>query len=178
MDASSPARGQRPGARAVCGGTRGWVSVGTRQVLCPDTWVRQAAGTGALSRGSAKRGAEYSSPKAGRLETDTPGLWRKSFLLLPPLPRTLVPSAPWGDLRPPHFTPLIHLPEGKMEAPGGVGSHHASGRRTSLTHPDAPTPRSRPELCHVTTPGTTGTGNKVYFLFRCCALGLAHCCPK
>lgn len=92
VDAGSPARGGRPGARAGRGSGRGWVSAGTRRVPCLPRGVRQAAGSGALSRGSAK-GVRTSLSQSGKVVAGRrPGPWPPSLLL----------SAP----RPPEATPL------------------------------------------------------------------------
>lgn len=108
VDAGSPARGGRPGVRAGRGSGRGWVSAGTRRVPCLPRGVRQAAGSGALSRGSAK-GVRTSLSQSGKVVAGRrPGRG--------PPPSC---SPPLGPPRPPHCTPLVHLPESKMEAPGG-----------------------------------------------------------
>lgn len=107
VDAGSPARGGRPGARAGRGSGRGWVSAGTRRVPCLPRGVLQAAGSGALSRGSAK-GVRTSLSQSGKVAGRRPGRG--------PPPSC---SPPLSPPRPPHCTPLVHLPESKMEAPGG-----------------------------------------------------------
>lgn len=152
VDAGSPARGGRPGARAGRGSGRGWVSAGTRRVPCLPRGVRQAAGSGALSRGSAK-GVRTSLSQSGKVVAGRrPGPWPTSFLL----------SAP----RPPRGHPTVHLLFTFQKVRWRhqeVGRRHASGKQTSVPHPNPPVPGLWPGSCHVTAPGTTGPGNEVSF---------------
>lgn len=99
-----------------------------------------------------QRGADESLPKREGRCGQTP----RAVAHLPP---ALCPSAP---PRPPHCTPLVHLPESKMEAPGG-GKAPCVRKANFCPAPRPTRPGSLARIVSRDRPRDNGAGNEVSF---------------